>query len=156
MGSNPRLHWTVTCCFRNSSGIRISSLSSSNGCNHLAQDYQTSHGVDIIFCVRNTFICRELRSEVAKHTRQYLRDSLHTPHPTRQQPLGNIYVTHSTFHTPQLPAGSCRLCVCSSGKSFTVTRPTSHRSCSHQRTCGNRHSGIGVRHLHSTHTRGGA
>ena len=34
--SNPRLHLTVSCRFLNSSGIKISSLSSSNGCTPLA------------------------------------------------------------------------------------------------------------------------
>ena len=35
--SNPRLHLTVSCRFRNSSGIEISSLSSSNGCTPLGK-----------------------------------------------------------------------------------------------------------------------
>ena len=53
--SNPSLHLTVSCRFRNSSGIKISSLSSSNSCTPLGYVHKTSVGEDILFCGRNIY-----------------------------------------------------------------------------------------------------
>ena len=50
--SNPRLHLTVSCRFRNSSGINISSLSSSNGCTPPASFYSA-----VVICIVVVVVC---------------------------------------------------------------------------------------------------